>query len=242
MLQPYTYILINFFTIIICFIASFHKKIQFHKYFGTFSISATIVAIPFIIWDIWFTKMGVWWFNNSYTINAIIAGLPIEEWLFFICIPFSCVFTYYCLNKFYDLSWANAFNNIIVFISSIICILVALLHYQQTYTLVTAVITAAVLLYLHFIARQDWIGQASLVYTILMLGFFPVNGILTGTGIQSPIVNYNPEEFLGIKMLTIPVEDAVYGYSQFLLNIYIFNLLVKRKNKVKEHHTIAVTQ
>jgi len=55
-----------------------------------------------------------------------------------------------------------------------------------------------------------------------MLGFFPVNGILTGTGIESPIVNYNPDEILNIRMMTIPIEDAVYGYTQFLLLIYFF--------------------
>ncbi len=55
-----------------------------------------------------------------------------------------------------------------------------------------------------------------------MLGFFPVNGILTGTGLESPIVNYNPDDFLGIRMGTIPIEDAVYGYTQFLLVLYFF--------------------
>lgn len=36
------------------------------------------------------------------------------------------------------------------------------------------------------------------------------------------IVNYNPGDFLGIRMLTIPIEDAVYGYTQFLLGLYFF--------------------
>ncbi len=61
-----------------------------------------------------------------------------------------------------------------------------------------------------------------------MPGFFAVNGILTGSVIDSPVVNYNPHEFLGIRMFTIPVEDAVYGYSQFLLNIYFFKLFKSR--------------
>lgn len=228
MLQPYTYLLINFFTIIICFIASFDKRIRFHKLFGTFLLSGTVVAIPFIAWDVWFTKMGVWWFNTDYTIGLNIAGLPLEEWLFFFCIPFSCVFTYYCLEKFYDWSWANGFNNIIVFVTIITCAVVALLHPGKTYTLLTAIVTIATLIFLHFIVKKEWIGKASLTYIILMPGFFFVNGILTGTGIDSPIVNYNPERFLGIRMLTIPIEDAVYGYSQFLLNIYFFKLFQKK--------------
>lgn len=233
MITSYTYILINFFTIIVCFIASFDKRIQFNRHFGTFLRSSTVVALPFILWDIRFTQMGVWWFNTNYTLGIVIGGLPLEEWLFFFCIPFACVFTYYCLDKFFSqrLRWASSFNNLLVFISSIVLLVVALLYYQKIYTLVTALTTVLTLLYLHFIAKQEWLAKASLVFLILMLGFFPVNGILTGTGIPSPIVNYNPQDFLGIRMLTIPIEDAVYGYTLFILNIYFFKLF---KNKLYE--------
>ncbi|WP_257574886.1 lycopene cyclase domain-containing protein [Hydrobacter penzbergensis] len=228
MMQSYTYLLVNFFTIIICLIASFDKRIQFYKYFGDFLLSSTIVAVLYILWDVWFTKMGVWWFDRNYTLGIVIAGLPLEEWLFFWCIPFACVFTYFCLEKFFDLGWANSLNNLIVFTSSVVLVVIAFLHYQKTYTLITALVTLCVLIFLHFIAKKEWIGQASFVFFVLLLGFIPVNGVLTGTCIESPVVNYNPGDFLGIKILTIPIEDVVYGYSQFLLNIYFFKLFQKQ--------------
>ncbi|RPD42971.1 lycopene cyclase domain-containing protein [Chitinophaga barathri] len=222
--MSYTYFLIIFLTVIICFIASFDRRIRFNRFFIPFLKAAIIVAIPFIAWDIWFTAHGVWWFDTKYTIGVIIGGIPLEEWLFFICIPFACVFTFYCLDMFFRLDWADGFNNIIVFVSVIICSVVALLHHEKTYTLVTAVAVIVTFIYLHFIARAEWIGRASFTFLVLMLGFFPVNGVLTGTGLESPIVNYNPEKFLGIRMLTIPIEDAAYGYVQFLLVIYLFKL------------------
>lgn len=221
-MKPYTYLLVNFLTVIVCFVFSFDKRIQFNQYFLAFIKAAIIVAIPFIAWDIWFTSEGIWWFNTDYTIGLNVLGLPIEEWLFFVCIPFSCVFTYYCLNKFYNLSFANAFNNIIVFVSCIVCSVVALLHPDKLYTWVTASVTLITLIYFHFIKQIEWIGNASLVYTILMLGFLPVNGVLTGTGLDAPIVNYNPEAFLNIRILSIPIEDAVYGYTLFLWVLYFF--------------------
>ncbi len=227
--MPYTYILINFFTIIICFIASFDRRIQFSRFFGKFLLSSTIVGVPFIVWDIWFTANGVWWFDLNYTLGFKIAGLPVEEWLFFYCIPFACVFTYYCIEKFYRLDWAGAFNNLIVFTSFIILGVVGFLYYERIYTLLTIIVTLLTLFYLHFIAQKEWIGKVSLVYLILMPGFFAVNGILTGSFIPSPVVNYNPDDFLGIRMGTIPVEDAVYGYSQFLLNIYFFKKVTKNE-------------
>ncbi|WET49947.1 lycopene cyclase domain-containing protein [Chryseobacterium indologenes] len=228
-MMPYTYILINFFTVIICFLASFDRRIQFNKLFGKFLLSSTIVAIPFIIWDICFTAKGVWWFDLNYTIGFKIAGLPVEEWLFFYCIPFACVFTYYCLDKFFNLAWAGVFNNLIVFTGIIILSVFGLLCYERIYTLLTVIVTIITLCYLHFIAQKEWIAKASFVYLVLMPGFFAVNGILTGSFIPSPVVNYNPEDFLGIRMGTIPVEDAVYGYSQFLLNIYFFKKITKNE-------------
>ncbi|THF49178.1 lycopene cyclase domain-containing protein [Flavobacterium supellecticarium] len=229
-MMEYTYSLILFFTVIICFIASFDKRIGFNRHFGAFIKAAILVAIPFIAWDIYFTASNVWWFNTDYTLGITIAGLPLEEMLFFIFIPFSCVFTYYSIDKYYKWDSLSALNNILVFVSVIVLSLVALLNTDKLYTLVTAVATILTLLYLHFVVRAVWITKASLVFTILMLGFFPVNGILTGTGIESPIVNYNPKEFLGIRMLTIPVEDAVYGYTQFLLVLYFF-----KKNQIKQN-------
>lgn len=228
----YTYSLVLLFTVIICFIASFDRRIQFNHHFGAFLIAAIFVAIPFIAWDVWFTAKGVWWFNTNYTLGIVIAGLPLEEWLFFIFIPFSCVFTYYSIDKFFSLKWLSGFNNIIVFVSIVICSVVALLHYDKVYTLVTAIATVITLVYLHFIVKKEWISKASLVFLILMLGFLPVNGILTGTGLDSPIVNYNPNEFLGIRILTIPIEDAVYGYTQFLLVLYFFKEFQKSKKLI----------
>lgn len=229
-MKSLTYILVLFFTIIICLVASFDKRIRFDQHFGSFLKAAGLVAVPFIAWDIWFTAIGVWWFDLNYTLGLTVAGLPIEEWLFFICIPFSCVFTYYCFDKFFQLKILDGFNNLIVFVSLIIISVVGLLNMDKTYTLVTAIIGVLSLIYLHLVAKVYWISRASLVFSILMIGFFLVNGVLTGTGIDSPIVNYNPNEFIGFRMLTIPIEDAVYGYFQFLWVLYFFFYFSRYKN------------
>lgn len=220
--MAYTYSLILFFTVIICFIASFDRRIQFNKHFGSFIKAAFLVAIPFIAWDVWFTAHGVWWFNTDYTLGIVLAGLPLEEIMFFIFIPFSCIFTFYTIDKYYKWEVLSAFNNILVFVSIIILSVLGLLNADKIYTLITVIVTIVTLIYLHFIVKAEWITKASVIFTILMLGFFPVNGILTGSFIENPIVNYNPKDFLEIRLFTIPIEDAVYGYTQFLLVLYFF--------------------
>ncbi|MBF0596129.1 lycopene cyclase domain-containing protein [Faecalibacter rhinopitheci] len=237
-MQSYTYIIINFLTIIICFIYSFDQRIQFNKHFGAFLKSSIIVAIPFIIWDYYFTKIGVWWFNDTYLLGIRVLNLPIEEILFFICIPFSCTFTYFCLTKFFKFGWTNQLQKYLVPISIIISIIVAVIHQDKLYTTLTFSVCALSLIILHYIVKVNWLGKASFIYTILMAGFLPVNGVLTGTGLESPIVNYNDPFYLTIRILTIPIEDAVYGYVMIIWNIYLFNKFNKsdsiiRKNTLK---------
>lgn len=218
----YTYLLINFFTVIICFVFSFHPKIKFNRHFPAFFKAAFIVALVFICWDIWFTGRGVWWFNDAYLLGIRIGGLPIEEILFFFCIPFSCIFTYFCLDKFFRLDWKPLPEKVLVIISIISALGIAVYFHDKIYTLITFLSTAVSMFTLYFVLNARWIGKASLVYLLLMPGFLLVNGILTGTGLESPVVNYNPENFIGIRMLTIPIEDTVYGYEMILWNIYLF--------------------
>jgi len=201
---------------------SFHPKIKFYLYFRAFAKASLLVAVFFILWDVWFTRTGVWWFNERYILGIYFFHLPLEEVLFFICIPFSCIFTYFCMDRFLRIRVSERIERLVVFFSMFFSLLICSLYPGRLYTLVTFCTTFFTLGMLYFVLRVNWIGKASLVYSILMIGFFIVNGVLTGTGLTEPIVNYNPEELLNVRLLTIPVEDAVYGYEMFLWNVFFF--------------------
>lgn len=228
-MKMYTYALIEFLTVIVCFIFSFDRRIRFNQHFLSFIKAAVIVAVPFIIWDILFTASGVWWFNYDYTVGLILCGLPVEEWLFFICIPFSCVFTFYVLENYANLDSLKKWNLVIAILIIAGCSALAIMNIGRMYTFVTGCAAVLSVVYLQFIAKQDWLAKSFVVYMVLMLGFFPVNGVLTGFGLDSPIVNYNSAEILNLRMLTIPVEDSIYGYAQFILVWYFFRYFKNRK-------------
>lgn len=221
---PYqsTYILVNFFTVIVCFIFSFHPKIQFSAHFKAFLKASLLVAIPFIPWDMWFTANGVWWFDEQYTLGISILNLPIEECLFFICIPFSCLFTYYTLDKFFRWEWANTFNQIFIVTYAALMLYVSIRYHNQIYTFVTATLSLVTMVLFYLLLKPNWVFKAFLIYLILMLGFFPVNGILTGSGLPSPVVNYNTDEIINIRLWTIPIEDTAYGFLLILWNLWWF--------------------
>ena len=220
--MKFLYILIDFLVIIIPLLYSYHPKIEFYKTWKAVFASILLVAANFIIFDAVFTSMDVWSFNPRYITGIHVFNLPIEEILFFICIPFSCVFTYYCLDKFYNLTWNQKTENIFCIGLSLLLLVVGFVHWNKMYTSFTLVSTAIVCLLLKFTSRVNWFGKAITVFTLLLIPFFIVNGILTGTAISEPVVRYNSLEILNIRLLTIPVEDIFYGLELFLLNLYFY--------------------
>jgi lycopene cyclase domain-containing protein len=226
-MQSFTYLLINILTISLCFAFSFHHKIRFDKYFKTFLISSSIAAIPYLIWDIIFTKLGVWWFNETYTLGLSIGNLPLEEVMFFWFIPFSCTFTYYCLTKFFDFSFLKKYDKTVsLFLLLFFGLLLIFYHFKIYITIVS--ISCCLLIIFLAKVQSISITKLTLIYLILMLGFIPVNGVLTGYGLENPIVNYNPKDIIGIRLLTIPIEDIGFGFGLFLLNIYLFDTILKK--------------
>lgn len=232
-MERFTYMAVEFFAIIICFLFSFHPKIKFNLYFWTYLKASVTVALPFLVWDAWFTDRGVWWFNDRYIVGYRILDLPLEEVLFFITIPFSCVFTYYCLTKFYDLRWTDRNTSLFVGSTIVLLVILAILSIGKIYPFLTFLVTALSIAYLHYVARFRYFSEATGVYGILLIGFFLVNGILTGTGLDEAIVNYNPNDFWNYRIGTVPVEDAVYGYTMILWNVYLFHLFKGSRQEIK---------
>jgi lycopene cyclase domain-containing protein len=56
----------------------------------------TVVAAgaPFLVWDLYATRAGHWWFDPAQTLPWRVAGLPLEEIGFFVVIPLVSVLTY----------------------------------------------------------------------------------------------------------------------------------------------------
>ncbi len=218
----YTYLLVNFFSVIVPFAFSYHPKIRFYKQFTPFLKANIIASIIFIIWDSIFTLKGIWSFNADYVLGITLLNLPLEEVLFFICIPFSCVYTYHCSYIFFKAKWNHKIENVVVLFFSILLFAIGIFYFKKAYTCITFISASLFILALKFYFKANWLSQFISIYPVLLIPFFIVNGILTGTGLEHPVVLYNDAENLGIRMLTIPVEDMVYGFELLLLNIFLY--------------------
>lgn len=45
------------------------------------------IAAIFLTWDFFATRGGWWWFDENHLVGLWFAGMPLEEWLFFLVIP-----------------------------------------------------------------------------------------------------------------------------------------------------------
>lgn len=219
-MKSYTYILIDLACITIPFIASFYPKHPFYKDWKPFFKANCITALLFIIWDYFFTIAGIWGFNNDYLIGVYLGNLPIEEILFFICIPFACVFSYFSLKFLVKKNPLQQFHSIITYVLIVALLITSIFNYNKLYTSYTFFGLSGYLIYLTI--KKVNLSYHYLSYFLIFPFFFISNGILTGSFLAEPIVWYNDTENLGIRIITIPVEDAFYGMLLIFMNIELY--------------------
>lgn len=214
----YTYLLLNIATISIPLLRSFETKyIDFKGKWKYLLPAIAIAGAFFLIWDYAFTRLGVWHFSSEYTLPFSIAGLPLGEWLFFITVPYACLFIYEVLNRFIKGDSFQSFAPYISYSFIGILSLIAVLNFGKLYTFVTFSFTAIFLIFLLW-QKVPWLSKFYRAYLVCLIPFFIVNGILTSW----PVVLYNNAENLGIRIGSIPIEDTIYGMLLLLMVTYFY--------------------
>ncbi|MCX8471222.1 MAG: lycopene cyclase domain-containing protein [Chitinophagaceae bacterium] len=224
----YTYLAIDILTILFPFLLSFDKKVHFYKYWKSLFVGIVWVGSVYVCWDVLYTYLGVWSFNARYTLSFRIGALPLEEWLFFLVVPYACAFIYTCLNAYFTIKHAGKLLWSLFFISGIMLIIIGIIFHDLYYTAATMLLAGAVNCFLYFVrSKLTQFNLRVFLYSFLvaLIPFLIVNGLLTSL----PVVLYNNAENLGIRIYTIPVEDVIYGYVLLLGTIVIMQQAKKAK-------------
>jgi len=219
-MKPYTYLLINLGCFLVPFVASFYPKRAFYKEWRRFFAANFLVAVLFISWDCVFTKWEVWGFNPDYLTGIYILNLPLEEVLFFICIPYACVFTYFALKFLLVNNPISKYQKYMSIVFLIFLTILMIAGFGNLYTTMTTILTILFLLFC--LIKEVDMSYYYLSYLLILPFFLLSNGILTGSFLDSPIVWYDDTENIGIRLYTIPIEDSVYGFLLVASNISLF--------------------
>lgn len=214
------YLLIMAASLFFPLILSFDKKVNFAQYFAPLFKSTSIVAVLFILGDILYTKWGVWGFNETYHLPFKLVGLPIEEISFFFVVPYACVFIFQVLLDYFTLKQPKYLAKLLL-IFGVVFTIFAILFYSKLYTAATFGFTALLLFYLSW-KQPKYLHYLLLAYIISIIPFFIINGFLTGMFTPEPIVWYNDLENLGVRLVSIPIEDLSYSFNLITMNIIGF--------------------
>ncbi|AXP81911.1 hypothetical protein CJ739_2845 [Mariniflexile rhizosphaerae] len=219
--MTYLYLLLNLGSLSVPFIYSFHPKLKFYNHWKSLGIGILISMLIFIPWDVFFTQHGIWGFNPNYFLGIKLVNLPIEEWLFFICIPYACVFTHYALLHYFpNLELSSGITKLISYVLMLGFLIISIYNYNKWYTF--ANFSLATILMLIVVIKKPELLQSYLVtFLVMLIPFFIVNGILTGSFIENEVVWYNHYENLNMRLFTIPIEDTVYAFTLILLNLFV---------------------
>lgn len=222
------YLLLNIGSISIPFLFSFHPKLKFYKYWKALFLSLFITMFIYIPWDVIFTKHAIWGFNDTYLLGSSIFGLPIEEWLFFICIPYACVFTHFALLHYFpNLKLSKKTTFLFSIVLCLILLVVLILNTDKWYTFINF-LYGLILIPFVLKTNPEILQKYFLTFIVMLIPFFIVNGVLTGSFITDQVVWYNNDENLSIRLFTIPIEDVIYAFTLILTNLYLTNFFQKR--------------
>jgi len=177
------------------------------------------------VWDVLFTVKGVWSFNPKYILGINIYQLPLEEVLFFLTVPFACIFIYACLNHYFKYMLSDMVSEVISGAMVVLSILVLIFHSHKLYPLVTFSLLLVLVVLFEYVLRRRWLNRFYIMYIVALIPFYIVNGALTSI----PIVLYSKTQTIGDRVWTIPFEDHFYLMALLLMNVGFFEYFKSRK-------------
>ena len=185
-------------------------------------IAIVIPAIPFLLWDALVTGAH-WHFNPKYVSGIKIINLPIEEILFFITVPFACLFTWEMIirrakEKQIDMQGLR----LLLYLALPAGIYFFSIGKQYTGLTLSFIFLAN--LVDQFLKTNLLFDPRFYFYLLLIVIFTLIfNGYLT----WRPVVTYGVDYQLDFRIVTIPVEDFFYGISLLWMNTSLYKMLLR---------------
>ena len=196
---------------------SFDRQVAFWKKWPQVFAAIAAVVLVFGAWDAWMAARGIWSFNPEHAGEFRFLHLPPGEWLFFVCVPYACLFVLECVRAYVP-DRAGQMNRAVVPAATAFFCVAAWLFRELGYTATVFLSVGLVLAALEGTApatlrsRNFWIALG-----LTYLPFLVANGFLTGI----PIVRYDDAENLAIRVGPIPLEDFLFSFSMLGLSVLV---------------------
>jgi len=176
----------------------------------------------FIMLNIRFLDSGIISFNPNYLAGKYIFNLPFEEWLFLLTISFFAFSVYILVS----VKFANFEKPDLFYILSIVLLLgFAFIAWSSRQKLVPFFVFFLLVIYFGYTLFRNrfkiHLTKFYISYLIVVIPFFLIKIVLN----TLPVILYNHEFILGIRLLNMPVEEFGNLFLLMLINITIFEYL-----------------
>ena len=202
---------------------SFDRRVRYVRRWPAVLASALLIVLVYGIWDAWMSFRGDWAFNSRYAGQARWLWLPPGEWLFFLVVPFSCLFVYEVVRAYLpEKQWRLPAAWWLAPITALLAL--AVVYREQNYTSTVLLSSAAFLAYAAVLlpellaSSHFWLG--------LLLSYVPFlifNGLLTAL----PVVLYSPRAIWGVRLYSIPLEDFLFSFSMLGFSLLSYRLFLR---------------
>ena len=223
--MKWEYLLFNL-VILLCPVAlSFDRRVHYVSRWSLALLSCGMCLIPYVLWDALVVGRH-WWFSEATILGWRVAGLPVEEWLFFISVPFACLFIWDVLHAYLDNRRIPGLKYLRISLVFTFPLGLTMFHYRKGYTALV-LISISLVVYLDAWLKTDLLLRSTTyLYLAIVVGLILIfNTYLTAR----PVVLYGESYQLGFRIGTIPVEDFAYGLGLVLLNTELYEKLKERR-------------
>lgn len=218
------YLAIDLIVVAVPLALSFDRRVAYFRAWPAVFTSTAVIALPYVVWDALAASAEVWRFSAQHGGRPLLFGLPAGELLFFVVVPFSCLFLYEVVRAYLPHRQIN-FPRAAGFAIAGLSFTAAVLVLPRGYT--SVVFGAFGLFFVLASAANPSLLRQRTAWFALALSYLPfalVNGVLTSL----PVVRYNPRDILGLRVLSIPVEDFFYSFSMLGLLFLVYDRLRRR--------------
>jgi lycopene cyclase domain-containing protein len=224
--KNFSYLILLAATVAIPALTGFKSKFRFSSDFKYLLPAMLFTGAIFIMWDLRFEEQAIWRFNSKFLIGRNLLNLPIEEWFYFLAVPYLGVFIYEFLkHRFPNFERPNT-SLVISLVLLVLFGFVAFFSRQKLYPFFTFFLLTIYLAYTIFRNRfKKHYTKFYLAYFVMLVPFLIISGILT----VLPIIEYNPLHTLGVELYTIPIENFASLFLLLLMNITIYEYLKERR-------------
>jgi lycopene cyclase domain-containing protein len=194
---------------------------RFYSKIKPLLISLLVVGIFFVGWDVFATYRGHWAFNPSYVHEMRFWGLPVEELLFFLTVPYSCIFVFDSISYFFEDSKLFTLRKRLSLGLGVLITFSAFSFFSREYTFLAVLSVGLTVLFVSLVNLELFCSKSYWTYVGLTLVLFAIfNYLLTSL----PVVQYSSNAITGFRVITIPIEDFLFNFSMLTnyLTVYLW--------------------